>query len=125
MGMANANDSRDSQGSKTAYYRIAGHLPESAQRLLMEYLPHLEASVDDDVRRFGKELADDLKERTHTELCVEVKTMGRALNAIEVQEKNGAKRNDKEGAKKNDKGVDSGRGILERLSWTLILLISV
>ena len=79
--MANDNDGGLSE-PKRIYYSIAGQLPDSAQRVVLEYLPHLEASVDDVVRHFGRELAHDLKKRASEELCGGRNMIVTALDAI-------------------------------------------
>ena len=83
--MAN-NDDSTLDGPKETYYSIAGYLPESAQRMVLEYLPQLERSVDSAVRNFGRSLANDIKDRTKEELCAGHRVIAGALCAIRAEE---------------------------------------
>lgn len=61
-------DRKEQQGrTRDAYLSVLGFLSEDAQRALLRYLPHLEACVDEEVRAFGDQLAEDLDRRVRKE----------------------------------------------------------
>ena len=77
---------RTVDGPNETYNRIARHLPDDARRAVSEYLPELEASVDNAVRAFGRGLATDIKERTTEELCAGCTLIDAALDGVRAVE---------------------------------------
>ncbi len=83
--MAKDNERTVDRPNET-YNRIAGHLPDDARRAVSEFLPELEASVDNAVRTFGRGLATDIKGRAKEELCAGYTLIEAALDEVRAVE---------------------------------------
>ena len=78
-----AKETEPRNEAKRAYESVLGYLSEDAQAALFRYLPHLEECVDQEVVKFGNQLADDLNGIVSRESAVVCKRMAEVKNQAE------------------------------------------